>query len=667
MDIAKRLADEFSGPIIFGYVWWVLHEARARGIKRLYFLARDGYTLLRVARLFCERFSLPIECRYLYCSRMALRMPTYHFIGEEAYDLLLQWGYRVTLRSVLLRVDMDEEERRRVYAECGLSGEDEDRPLSKQEFADIAARIRRSRTFRAWVYDRSEAAYGPAVGYLRQEGLFGQDIVAVVDSGWTGSMQRSLRQLLEYAGYEGKLTGFYFGMFESPKCPADGEYLTWFFDAGGRAVDKARFCNNLFECLLAAPHGMTAGYREAHDRYEPILLPPPEDGETAMIQEQSDGIAFYAAQRVETVDFDPFDTAAARRDTAERIRRYMFRPTRAEAAYYGGLRFSDDVAESYRLSLAGGEQTQALRDYLFLRRAARRLRGKKPEGELFWPYGTIAFLPGQKQRWYRASVFAWEGLKHFLHRRTARKRPHYDLTDFQRLAARYAVVSFDIFDTLLYRTVNKPTDVFRLMERRAEQGFGVTDFYEKRVQAERAARERIQAEDVTLSDIYGAMHLDRPTAEALMAYEKQTELAVLRPDRVMSELLKWCVREGKKVLIISDMYHSEEFLSGALRRAGIENWDGLYLSSREGVTKAGGGLYRRVMEREGITDKKRWVHIGDNYSSDYVIPGSLGLHAFCYDNGRGSGISAFYRVKTMAHVAKGRISCLLHPKDRNCY
>lgn len=411
MDIAKRLADEFSGPIVFGYVWWVLHEAQARGIKRLYFLARDGYTLEHVARLFCERFSLPIECRYLYCSRMALRMPTYRFIGEEAYDLLFQWGYRVTLRTVLLRADMNEAERRRVYAECGLSGEDEDRPLSKREFADIAGRIRKSETFRAWVHDRSEVAYGPAVGYLRQEGLFEQDTVAVVDSGWTGSMQRSLRQLLEFAGYEGKLTGFYFGMYERPRDTADGEYLTWFFDAGGRAADKARFCNNLFECLLAAPHGMTAGYRENGGRYEPVLLPPPDEAELKMIQDQSDGIAAYAARRA-AVDLSAFDSAAARRNTAELVKRYMSEPARAEAAYYGRLRFSDDVAESYRLSLAGGEQTRALRDYLFLRRAVRRLWGKKPEDELFWPYGAIAFLPRRKRRWYRLSVMTWEYLKY---------------------------------------------------------------------------------------------------------------------------------------------------------------------------------------------------------------------------------------------------------------
>ena len=309
-------------------------------------------------------------------------------------------------------------------------------------------------------------------------------------------------------------------------------------------------------------------------------------------------------------------------------------PSRAEAAYYGGLRFSDDVAESYRLSLAGGEQAQALRDYLFLRRALRRLRGKKPEDELFWPYGTTAFLPKNEQWWYQANIFAWEGLKYLLHRKATRTRHRYDLADYQRLVTKYTVVSFDIFDTLLYRTVNRPTDVFFLMERYAEQEFGITGFYEKRVQAERSARKMTYAEDVTLSDIYDVMRLDRQTAEALMEYEKQTELAVLRPDWVMSELLKWCIREGKKVLIISDMYQSEEFLSGALKRAGIENWDGLYLSSREGVTKASGELYRYVMERERITDKKRWVHFGDNLRSDYLRPRSMGIDAAIYDNGR---------------------------------
>ena len=107
--LTKRLATEFSGPILFDYVWWVLREAKAHGIRKLYFLARDGYTLKRIAETLCEQFQLDFSLEYLYCSRASLRMPCYHFIGEEAYDQLLNYGAHPSLKSILLRLVLTDE------------------------------------------------------------------------------------------------------------------------------------------------------------------------------------------------------------------------------------------------------------------------------------------------------------------------------------------------------------------------------------------------------------------------------------------------------------------------------------------------------------------------------------------------------------------------------
>ncbi len=417
MEIAQRLGNEFSGPLIFDYMWWTLREAHRRGISRLYFLARDGYTLRKVAEQLCNRFGLEIECRYLYCSRKALRTPSWFFIGDEAYEQLFLWGYHVTLKTLLSRGGLTGEERAAVYRECGLRPVDEERPLDRREFDGYAAQIKKSSTFRRSIDRRSRSAYGDTVGYLRQEGLFEQEVVAVVDSGWTGSMQRSLRQLLEFAGYRGKIVGFYFGLYEYPRSAADGEYATWYFNAGGRVRDKVPFCNNLFECLLAAPHGMTAGYRKTEQGYEPVLLPPPRGQELRWIEEQSDVVCRWCSEHGEQIAFDSFDAAARHRDAVCRIKRYMSRPTREEAAYYGSFQFCDDITEAYRMALASEEQRTLLREYSFLRRILRKLTKRSLGGrkaELFWPYGTIAFLNGKKREWYRLNVITWELLKQII-------------------------------------------------------------------------------------------------------------------------------------------------------------------------------------------------------------------------------------------------------------
>ena len=50
----------------------------------------------------------------------------------------------------------------------------------------------------------------------------------------------------------------------------------------------------------------------------------------------------------------------------------------------------------------------------------------------------------------------------------------------------YKYVSFDIFDTLVKRNVENPTDVFKIMEGNAGKGFA-----DRRIKAEREARQSL--------------------------------------------------------------------------------------------------------------------------------------------------------------------------------
>lgn len=91
-DLFSDLTGAVTAPVLYNYVWWCLQQAIHDQVDTLYFLARDGHILYEIAKRFCEQYALPIHCQYLYVSRMALRMPAYHRMGEAAYDLLLVRG-----------------------------------------------------------------------------------------------------------------------------------------------------------------------------------------------------------------------------------------------------------------------------------------------------------------------------------------------------------------------------------------------------------------------------------------------------------------------------------------------------------------------------------------------------------------------------------------------
>lgn len=413
----KSLSREITGPVLLAYIWWVLTQARERGIRRLYFLARDGYVLEKISRQFCEQFHLDIDCRYLYCSRASLRMPSYHLIEDEAYDLLLLPGYYLTAFTVMRRARLLDKERLKVYQEIGFSISDEHLVMTKPEFRAFAERIKKSSYFCSLVQEKSLQSYDAAIGYLRQEGLMDGVSYAIVDSGWTGSMQRSLRQLLESSGYTDQITGFYFGMFANPKEPRDGEYRTWYFDANTLKSNKIFFCNNLFECMLSAPHGMTVGYKEEGGQYLPVLNNEPIPAVLEQIQAQIDGILAFADAALPQINFDDFNEDRLYKLTQKLLRRLMVHPTRKEAEIYGQFAFCDDITEGYHMSLADKVQLENINGYMVLPRMIRKLFKIKQTGQMqepFWPYGTIAFASAHLRMWYRLNIYVWEWLRYTL-------------------------------------------------------------------------------------------------------------------------------------------------------------------------------------------------------------------------------------------------------------
>ena len=632
--VLQEVSETVSAPVLLNYVSWILRTAQARNIHTLYFLARDGYILHKIATKVVEQEKLPISCRYLYCSRISLRTPTYHFIGEEAFDLLLLGGYNVTPRSILHRVTPSDDWCEQILISENILEADWDIPLSRRAFECFAQKLRKNEAYRAKVMEISQYTYEPAVGYLKQEGLLNEDTVAIVDSGWTGSMQRSLRQLLEAMGYSGKLVGFYFGMYAPQKVEADGEYLTWYFDYTGKTIDKILFCNNLFECILSAPHGMTMGYQK-RDIYEPILAMDQSVSQIELVRAQEDAITRTAENLIQQFSLSQFERSAALQDTRERLHRFMASPTQDEVAVYGGFHFSDDIQSGGLSPLASPEQVSQLKGYSILSRALRRIRPKTSSyTEMFWPYGTLAYLSGLKALWYKWNIYAWEWIKHEKNRSTVSRVQRCYEDDYKRLIDEHDIISFDIFDTLLYRTVGHPTDVFTLMEPVVRGFCPIPLFHEARIEAEQEARRLSTSEDITLFDIYTLLDVSTDISKCLMDCEKDIECSVLRRDVMMADLLEYAVHHQKKVLVISDMYQTSDFLNTVLQRAGIYGYTNLYVSSEAGVTKASGNLFRLVAKDEHIQSLNSWLHIGDNPHSDFEVPKRLGLDAALYYNGR---------------------------------
>ncbi len=196
------------------------------------------------------------------------------------------------------------------------------------------------------------------------------------------------------------------------------------------------------------------------------------------------------------------------------------------------------------------------------------------------------------------------------------------------LAAGARLVSFDIFDTLLVRPWYAADNVFAFLEHKAAQRFGIAHFALLRKQAEQLARQQHPGVDVNIVQIYRALpslaSCSEAQADAIMALERETELAMLHPHHEICEAARTLASQGKRLVLVSDMYLDSAFLRQVLARHDLDFFDALYVSNETGARKDTGAMWNLLPQHEQV-EKSQWLHVGDNEHSDIQRPVDQGF------------------------------------------
>lgn len=197
----------------------------------------------------------------------------------------------------------------------------------------------------------------------------------------------------------------------------------------------------------------------------------------------------------------------------------------------------------------------------------------------------------------------------------------------------YEIVSFDVFDTLLLRSLGEPADLFKAVEVAFRNKFGkAISFYSERMKAEEIARSKTMREEVTYDEIYEELKSTMgPDSDELKLIEIELEGKFLTANCVMRTLYDHCLQQGKKVLVISDMYLPHEVIQRYLSENGFDGEHILFVSSELQKTKATGSLYKYIKELDiDSVNEKKWIHIGDNYRADFLNAKACGIEAYWY-------------------------------------
>lgn len=205
---------------------------------------------------------------------------------------------------------------------------------------------------------------------------------------------------------------------------------------------------------------------------------------------------------------------------------------------------------------------------------------------------------------------------------------------------RYDLFSFDVFDTLLFRTCAAPGDIFTRVGQRlcgeADFPYAPAAYRALRVEASRRAKQRrLQAagtRECSYTEIFEEMPFSAELRQKMLTFEKEEERRAHWLNPAMAELLKHCKQQGKTVVLCSDMYFSGAVILDFLAAAGLDTGlvDLCLSSSDHGVDKRSGGLFRILLEKYPDIPPQRMLHIGDNQLADIDGAASAGLGALHY-------------------------------------
>ena len=218
------------------------------------------------------------------------------------------------------------------------------------KLGEIRTKLADSNLFLDYLCRHSKKALPGLKKYLEQEGLLEETKSALVDSGWVGSMEKTLNFILKKWGRKEEIPGFYWGLYELPEDVSRTQYHCYSFSPEKGLKEKVYFSNCLFETIFSAPHGMTMGYDNETGKPQ---FGPCDRKRKDFLKKQEEGLMEFTEKMVCEITKTQNKENVLEQQNAENYKRavhqilklFMGKPTKEEAETYGTLEFSDDVLD----------------------------------------------------------------------------------------------------------------------------------------------------------------------------------------------------------------------------------------------------------------------------------------------------------------------------------
>ncbi len=271
-DAMLRVLAGVAAPLLLGYTLWLLGRAAASGLRRLYFLSREGEVVYVLAEIMNQRLRLGMDLRYLYVSRSSINLA----VLTEPNWINLSWalthagGHR--LRGILKRVGLKPEDIASGLLEIGLPEERWSTRLSDHEYDALVDLLLSERAQRI-LSRRAADARKVIEAYLAENHFFDDQGVGLVDTTGTGSQMRTLH-FLRREKTVAETLGFLCFRSWKPSLHDVGfpEIMSYLGDQrSGRGFTGLTGLTQMLEIFALTDYGTVIGYKQGVHGVQPIV------------------------------------------------------------------------------------------------------------------------------------------------------------------------------------------------------------------------------------------------------------------------------------------------------------------------------------------------------------------------------------------------------------
>lgn len=272
LDAHLGCMTSIAAPILVAYTVWVLRQARALGLKRIYFMTRDGIVLKGAFDDLVRKIAADegIESRLLAASRQVCRQSSIDPDTSVLPDWVTYDPHQITVTSCLFRVGLTPAEFETDLCAIGFTPAKWERPLSKRDVKRLRAFLHQP-DVRKVIDAAARVTRETYEQYLTDVGLYDGVPAAIVDIGWRGSTFDSLVKRLPEES-RSSLHLFLFGFLGETYNGLNGDAIHSYYCDNWRGQGElgAERLVTLMEDFVAVSHGTLIGVsRDDAGRVQP--------------------------------------------------------------------------------------------------------------------------------------------------------------------------------------------------------------------------------------------------------------------------------------------------------------------------------------------------------------------------------------------------------------